>query len=64
MNKQCPQCKGFKIRSSKDSGAGKVAVGAILSFVLIGIPILIAGIIQMIAPTTYSCRQCGYKWKK
>jgi transposase-like protein len=61
---QCPNCKSFKVRSSKDSGAGKVVVGVILLLIVVGLPILIAGIIQMIMPTTYSCKNCNFQWKK
>ncbi len=61
---QCPNCHGYKVRSSKDAAGGKIALGVVLLIGVIGIPLLIWGIVEAIMPTTYTCRQCGCKFNK
>jgi hypothetical protein len=61
---QCPNCHGFKVRSSKDAAGGKIALGVFLIIGIVGIPLIIWGIIQALMPTTYTCKQCGCTFRK
>jgi len=63
MNKiQCPNCKNYKIKSSKATAWALLVIGIATIIFGIGIIFLLMGFVAFSKKTEYSCEVCGFKF--
>lgn len=63
MDRQCPKCQSYKIRSSKRVAVSILLLGLGLGFLIVPLIFVPVGVVMLFMPSTYQCEGCGYKFK-